>query len=317
MKRRHLLGLAGIAVGATASLAHAQKSAMPRVGFLIAGDPEPVWTLFRKAMTDLGYVEDRTVKYEFRSSDATSGRLDELAAALVGLEVDVIVACLTPAVVAAKKATSKIPIVFNGGAPDTGLVTNLARPEGNLTGVFSPGTTLAGKAVQLFVEIKPQTKSFGVLLNARDPFHVPLLRDIETVARAQKIDLVPILLESRDGIGQSIEAMARQGVDGVLIQPTLGLEAVAPLALKHRLPAISFRREFAEAGGLMSYGADQAELNRLLVGQVARVLKGVSPANIPVQQATRFELVVNQKTAKALGLVLSPMLLARADEVIE
>jgi putative ABC transport system substrate-binding protein len=312
MRRRHLLALAG---AMAAFPARAQK--VPRVGFLIAGDPEPVWTLFRKAMTDLGYVEGRTVKYEYRSSGADGGRLDELAASLVGLEVDVIVACLTPAVVAAKKATSKIPIVFNGGAPDTGLVTNLARPEGNLTGVFSPGPSLAGKAVQLFGEIRPITNGFGVLLNKRDPFHVPLLREIETVARAGKIDLVPALLEPRDELAQAMEAMARRGVDGILIQPTLGLVEAARLALNHRLPAISFRREFVEAGGLMSYSADQAELNRALASQVDKMLKGVSPANIPVQQATRFELVVNQKTAKALGLALSPQFLARADEVIE
>jgi putative ABC transport system substrate-binding protein len=312
VRRRNLLVLAG---AAAAFPAHAQK--VPRVGFLIAGDPEPVWTLFRKAMTDLGYVEGRTVKYEFRTSFADRGRLDELAASLVGLEVDVIVACLTPAVVAAKKATSKISIVFNGGAPETGLVTNLARPEGNLTGVFSPGPSLAGKAVQLFGEIRPVTKGFGVLLNKQDPFHVPLLREIETVARAGKIDLVPAMVESRDALEPAMEAMARRGVDGILIQPTLGLREAAQLALKHRLPAISFRREFVEMGGLMSYSADQAELNRALAGQVDKLLKGVSPANIPVQQATRFELVVNQKTAKALGFVFPPLFLVRADEVIE
>ena len=316
MRRRHLLVLAGAAAGA-ASPAHGQKSAMPRVGFLVAGDPEPAWTFFRKAMTDLSYVEGRTVKYEFRAADATSGRLDELAAALVGLEVEVIVANLTPAIVAARKATSKMPIVFNGGAPETGMVSNLARPEGNMTGVFSPGSTLAAKAVQLFSEIKPATKSFGVLLNARDPFHVPLLREVETAARAARIDLVPVLLESRDGLALGIEAMAGRGVDGVLIQPTVGLKEAAALALKYRLPAISFRREFTEAGGLMSYSADQAELNRLAAGCVDKLLKGVSPANIPIQQATRFEMVVNQKTARALGLVLPPLFLARADEVIE
>jgi putative ABC transport system substrate-binding protein len=312
VRRRHLLALAG---ASAVFPARAQK--VPRVGFLIAGDPEPTWTLFRKAMTDLGYVQGRTIKYEYRSAAAGSGRLDELAAGLVDLEVDVFVACLTPAVVAAKKATSKIPIVFNGGAPDTGLVSNLARPERNLTGVFSPGASLAGKAVQLFGEIKPATKGFGVLLNARDPFHVPLLREIETVARAEKINLVPVLLASSDGLAEAVEAMARQGLDGVLVQPTLGLEAAAALALKYRLPAISFRREFAAAGGLLSYSGDQAELNRALAGQVDKVLKGVSPTNIPVQQATRFELVVNQKTAKSLGLTIPPPLLARADEVIE
>lgn len=316
MKRRLLLAASALAV-ATPVVVRAQGGKVFHVGFLIAGDPEPVWTLFRKAMTDLGYVEGRTVKYEFSTSTADRGRLDELAASLVGLGVDVIVACLTPAGMAAKKATSKIPIVFNGGAPDTGLVSNLARPEGNLTGVFGPGPSLAGKAVQLFGEIRPITKGFGVLLNKQDPFHIPLLREIETVARAGKIDLVPAMVESRDGLEPAMEAMARRGVDGVLSQPTLGVAEAAQLALKHRLPAISFRRDFVEAGGLMSYGSDQAELNRVLAGQVDKVLKGVPPANIPVQQATRFELTVNLKTAKALGFVFPPLFLARADEVIE
>lgn len=318
MRRRTFsMALAGAATGGAVLPARAQKSAPPRVGFLIAGDPEPGWTLFRTAMTGLGYVEGRTVTYEYRAADAASGRLDEFAAALVGLRVDVIVAVLTPAIAAAKKATSTIPIIFSGGAVETGLVKNVARPEGNVTGVFSPGPALAGKAVQLFHEVSPATKAFGVLLNAADPFHVPLLREIETVARAEKLDIVPVLIKSKAELSLAFEATARQGLKGVLVQPTLGLGAAAALALKHRLPAISFRREFAEAGGLMSYGADQAALNRMAADYVDKILKGARPAGLPVQQATRFELVVNQKTARALGLVFTPLFLARVDEVIE
>lgn len=315
MRRRYLLGLAAVlAIGAVVP-AHAQG--MPRIGFLTAGDPEPTWTLFRKAMAELGYIEGRTVTFEFRAADAASGRLDEFAADLVRIKVDAIVPVLSPAIAAAKRATSTIPIVFNGGAPDTGMVSNVARPEGNLTGVFSPSSTLAGKGLQLFHEIRPVTKTFGVLLNGLDPFHVPLQREVETVGRAERIDLLPVLIKSRDELPQAFEAMARRGVDGVLVQPSLGLEATAALALKHRLAAISFRKEFAEAGGLLSYGADQVEINRAVAGYVDKILKGARPADLPAQQASRVELIVNQKTARALGLTLSPMFLARVDEVIE
>lgn len=296
-------------------LALAQKE-MPRVGFLVAGDPEPAWSLFRKAMAELGHVEGRTISYEYRVSDSDGARLDQLAAELVSLKINVLVPILSPAIVAARKATSTIPIVFFGAAPDIGGIDNVARPEGNLTGVFSPSSTLAGKGVQLFREIKPTTV-FGAIVNAQDPFHVPLLRDIRAVAAAEKIDLVPLLVKSRDELPAAFQSMADKGVAGVVVQPSLGLEACAALALKLRLPAISFRREFADAGGLYSYGANPAELQRLVAASVDKVLKGTKPSSLPVQQATRMELIVNQKTARALDLVLPPMFLAQADEVIE
>jgi putative ABC transport system substrate-binding protein len=311
MRRRHFVALA------SAAALPAQAQTVPRIGFLMAGDAEPTWTLFRKAMAELGYIEGRTVTFEFRAAEAAGARLDEFAVDLVRIKVDAIVPVLAPAIAAAKRATSTIPIIFNGGAPDTGMVSSMARPEGNLTGVSSASATLAGKGIQLFHEIKPATKVFGVLLNVPDPFHVPLQREIEAVGRAEKIDIVPVLLKSRDELPQAFDAMARRGVDGVSIQPSLGLEATAALALKHRLAAISFRREFAEVGGLMSYGADQAEINRAVAGYVDKILKGARPADLPVQQASRIELIVNQKTARALGLVFPPMFLARADEVIE
>lgn len=289
---------------------------MPRVGYLVTGDPEPAWSLFRKAMTELGHIEGRTIAYEYRVSDTDAAHLDRLAAELVRLKVDVLVPILSPAIVAARKATSTIPIVFFGAAPDIGGVNNVARPEANLTGVFSPSSTLAGKGVQLFREIK-EARVFGAIVNAQDPFHVPLLRDIQATAAAEKIELVPALVESRDGLPAAFKAMVDKKVAGVIVQPSLGLEACAALALKLRLPAISFRREFADAGGLYSYGANPAEIQRLVAIGVDKVLKGAKPASLPVQQATRMELVVNQKTARLLGLALPPLFLAQADEVIE
>ena len=314
MKRRRLLAMGG-AAAVVPRVAFAQKP-IPRVGFLVAGDPEPAWSLFKKAMTGLGYIEGRTVAYEYRSADGDGSQLDRLAAELVRLKVDAIVPILSPAIVAARKATSTLPIVFFGAAPDIGGVDNVARPEGNLTGVFSPSSTLAGKGVQLFRAIKP-TPAFGAIVNAQDPFHVPLLRDIQAAATAEKIDLVSALVESRNTLAGTFERMAEKKVSGVIVQPSLGLVACAEIALKLRLPAISFRREFADAGGLYSYGADPAEIQRLVAAAVDKVLKGAKPASLPVQQVTRMELIVNQRTAKALGLTLPPMFLAQADEVIE
>jgi ABC-type uncharacterized transport system substrate-binding protein len=290
---------------------------MVRVGFLMAGDPEPMWTLFRNAMTDLGYVEDRTVKYEKRVADAGRSQLSSFAASLIDLKVDVIVAVLTPAIAAAKAATTSIPIVFNGGVPETGTITNFARPEGNMTGVWGATSVLAGKSVQLFHEIKPTTKALGLLLNEPDPFRVPLQREVEAVGKAQQIEIVPMMLKGRDELPAAYEDMVRRRVDGVLVQPSLSMETAAALAVKNRLAAVSYRREFALAGGLISLGADQADICRTVAGYVDKVLKGARTADLPVQQATKFELVVNQKTARALGLTLSPMFLTRADEVIE
>jgi putative tryptophan/tyrosine transport system substrate-binding protein len=317
VRRRHLLALVGATAGAGGTLRPAFGQKLPRVGFLLAGDPEPTWNMFRNAMAGLGYVDGRTVKYEYRAADAASGRLDELAADLVRLEVDVIVAALTPAIMAAKRATSRIPIVFNGGAPETGMVTNVARPEGNLTGVFGATSVLAGKSVQLFREIKPTLKAIGVIVNAPDPFHLPLLREIESVGRAEGIEIVPAMARGPDELTAVYDSVARRGVDGLIVQPSLPIDVTAGLALKYHLPAISFRRQFADAGGFLSLGANQMDLNRTVAGYVDKLLKGGRTADLPVQLATRYELVVNQKTAKALGISLSPLFLARVDEVIE
>ena len=317
MKRRLLLTQAAAIAGALPLAARAQPARVPRVGFLIVGDAEPSWSLLRKAMTDLGYVEGRTVHYEFRSSTVDRERLAADAASLVSANVDVIVAVLTPAVLAAMRATTKIPIIFNGGLPESGIIKNVARPEGNATGIYGATAVIAGKSVQLFRELKPSTRTIAVLLNAPDPFNVTLRREIETSGKAQGIEVVPVMLTGPQELATAFESLAKRGVDGVAIQPSLPVREAAALAVRHGLPALSYRREFAEAGGLLSYGAHQPELFRLMASYTDRVLKGAQTADLPVQMTTRFELIVNQKTAKALGLALSPMFLGRVDEVIE
>jgi putative ABC transport system substrate-binding protein len=295
----------------------ASAQAMKRVGFLVTGDPEPTWSLFCKGMVEAGYVEGRTVAYEYRPVAVPGPALDAAAVELARLKVDVIVTILTPAIAAGRRATSTVPIAWMGADPETTGIRNLSRPEGNVTGVYSPSSTLAGKAVQLFHEMRPETRLFGLLLNPGDPFHVPLQRDVETVAQAEKIDLVIELPKSRNDIAAGFDALIKRGVAGVLVQPSLGLDVAARLALEKRVPAISFRREFVEQGGLMSYAADYADLTRILARQVDKLLKGVPISNIPVQQASRFEMIVNRRTAAALGIALPATFLARADEVIE
>ena len=315
MKRRSLM--LGTLAGAAMPVLPARAQALPRVGVLVSGDPEPTWSMFREAMTDLGLVEGKTVLYAYRAADSASGLLDTYAQELVALKVDVIVAILSPATAAARRATRTIPIVFNGGAPITGEVTNVARPEGNITGAFGPSSTLAGKGVQFLHQIVPQMKAVGLLLNAADPFHVPLLRDIEPVIRAEGIEMVPLPLKTGDELPAAFDTMRARGVGGVMVQPSLGLRGVAELSLRHRLPSFSFRREYAELGGLFSYGADQVEINVDVARLVDRLLKGAKPADLPVQQATKVGLVINQKTARALDLTLPPLFVASANEVLD
>lgn len=317
MRRRGLLAHAAGFAGAIPFAASAQRAGAARVGLLIAGDAEPTLSQFRKAMADLGHVEGRTVRYEVHASNADRERLAADAASLVGAKVDVIVAVLTPAIMAARQATTEIPIIFNGGAHETGLVRNIARPEGNLTGVYGATPVLAGKSIQLFRDIAPSTKAVGIVLNAPDPFNVPFRREIETAGAAHGVEIVARMVSAPGELAGAFDALARRGVDGVIVQPSLPMRETAGLAIQHRLPSVSYRRQFADAGGLFTYGADQPELYRLLAGYTDKVLRGVPVASLPIQMATRFELVLNQRTAKAIGLAFSPTFLAQVDEVIE
>jgi putative ABC transport system substrate-binding protein len=219
--------------------------------------------------------------------------------------------------VAAKEATTRIPIVFSGGTPDSGLVKNMARPEGNLTGIHGTGSSLPAKAVQLLREVTPTMRSIAALLNLADPFHIVLHREVADAARAEQLEFLPIMLKGRDEIEPAFADLVRRGIGGVFVQPSLPIAYCAELSIKHRLPSVSLRREFAEAGGLMSYGASQPAVHRVLAGYVDKVLKGTPTSSLPVQVAAYFELVLNQKTAKALGITLSPMFLGKVDEVIE
>jgi len=319
MRRREFtILLAGIAL-ARPLASGAQPPQVPRIGVLIPANPEPFWSVFREGMREHGYIDGQNVKFEFRSADGTPSRLPELAAELVRLDVDIIVASQTPAVTAAKQATSRIPIVMAaaGDPVGTGLVASLARPGGNITGLSGTTAELGGKTLELIREIFPDARRVGVLANAADPFTKPFVDQLELAGRTLGLGIRTVMIRGVEEFDAAFSALAGERVDGVIVQPSLPRKRAVELALKYRLPPISPTRLFPTEGGLMAYSSNQRDLYRRAAAYVDRILKGAKPADIPVEQPTRFELVINLKTAAALGLAIPPTLLARADEVIE
>ena len=237
----------------------------------------------------------------------------------MGVKVDLIVAWFTPAALAARQATRQIPIVMAlvGNPVENGLVESLARPGGNVTGMAALGAELAGKCVDLVRELVPSAHRIAALVNAPDPFSKPFLRQIQLNGEASGTAIEPIMIQSTAELDPAFTAMEKERPDAAIVQPSLPIKRVAELAIKSRIPAMSFIRDFANEGGLMSYGSEEADAYRKAAVYVDKILKGAKPADLPVQQPTKFELVVNLKTAKALGLTIPPSILARADEVIE
>jgi putative ABC transport system substrate-binding protein len=320
MKRRDFLAM--VASAALWPLpGTAETAKVPTIGVLVVESPasQRFGRLFREDMRELDYVEGKNVRYEFRSDGGQGSRLPALAAELVGLKVDLIVAWFTPAALAARQATRQIPIVMAlvGNPVENGLVESLARPGGNVTGMAALGAELAGKCVDLVRELVPSAHRIAALVNAPDPFSKPFLRQIQLNGEASGTAIEPIMIQSTAELDPAFTAMEKERPDAAIVQPSLPIKRVAELAIKSRIPAMSFIRDFANEGGLMSYGSEEADAYRKAAVYVDKILKGAKPADLPVQQPTKFELVVNLKTAKALGLTIPPSILARADEVIE
>ena len=320
MKRRDFLAM--VASAALWPLpGTAETAKVPTIGVLVVESPasQRFWRLFREDMRELDYVEGKNVRYEFRSDGGQGSRLPALAADLVGLKVDLIVAWFTPAALAARQATRQIPIVMAlvGNPVENGLVESLARPGGNVTGMAALGAELAGKCVDLVRELVPSAHRIAALVNAPDPFSKPFLRQIQLNGEASGTAIEPIMIQSTAELDPAFTAMEKERPDAAIVQPSLPIKRVAELAIKSRIPAMSFIRDFDNEGGLMSYGSEEADAYRKAAVYVDKILKGAKPADLPVQQPTKFELVVNLKTAKALGLTIPPSILARADEVIE
>jgi putative ABC transport system substrate-binding protein len=301
--------------------AHAQQAHTPKIGVLVVGipDPQPFWTTFREAMHDLGYSDGQNIQFEYRSAEGDRNRLKELATDLVRDNVDIILTWQTPTVVAAKQATQSIPIVMadSGDPVETGLVASLARPGGNVTGMAGVTAELAGKSVELIRQIIPSSKQIAALCNGPDPFSKPFLEYVQLGGKAAGVAIKPIILSSNDQLDAAFSGMSDEHIDAVVVQPSLPTRRTADLALQHHLPAVSVPRWFADDGGLLSYSPRQADIYREAASYVDKILKGAKPADLPVEQPTKFELVLNRKTAKALGLTFPPQLLAVADEVIE
>ena len=317
MRRRRFLGLVGGAA-AWPLVARAQnRTPLRRIGVLLVSGPEPMGP-FREALGELGFAEGRNVQIEIRSAQGQIGRLPELAAELVRGQIEVLVAIQTPAVYAAKNATRDIPIVMMAGDPiATGLITSLARPDGNLTGLSGAAAELAAKSLELIPELVPAARRVGVLGNARDPFVAPFVEEIQQAAPKVRLEVRRIIVRSSDELDGAFATLAHERVDAAMIQGSLSDKLTVGLALKYRLPSLSTQKSAVRAGILMSYSASLAERGHEIARYVDKILRGAKPADLPVQQPTRYEMAVNLRTAKALGLTVPPTLLARADEVIE
>jgi putative ABC transport system substrate-binding protein len=294
-----------------------QSDRTRRIGVLVGDSLEPL-ARFREGLGELGYIDGKNIQIEVRSAGGQDTRLPELAAELVRSRVDIIVAVQTPAAHAAKNATRDIPIVVMAGDPiATGLITNLARPDGNLTGVSATAAEAAAKSLELITEIKPGARRVGVLGNADDPFMRPFFDQIQQGAPRARLEVQQFIIRSSDELNTAFAAIASERADAVFIQGSLPVEMTVELALKYQLPSLSTQKSAVLAGILMSYNASFAERGRMIANYVDQILKGAKPADLPVQQPTRYELAINLKTAKALGLEIPPSLLACPDEVIE
>jgi putative ABC transport system substrate-binding protein len=320
MRRREFITLLGGAAASWPLAAHAQQPKAPTIGVLVVGSPgsKRFWQLFQQLMRELGYVEGRSIRYEFRSDQGQVTRLPELAAALVRLNVDLIVTWFTPAAQAAKAATREIPIVmaFTGNPIETGLVESLNRPGGNITGMAGVTGELSGKSVELIREMLPSARRVVALANAQDPFSKPFVEQVRLGGVTTGTNVEAKMIRA-DELDAAFQEMDKERADAIIVQPSLPSQRVAELALKYKIPAASAVRWFAEEGGLMSYAAAEADMYRQAVTYVDRILKGAKPTDLPVQQPTKFELIINLKTAKALGLDVPLHLQQRADEVIE
>jgi ABC-type uncharacterized transport system substrate-binding protein len=327
MDRRAFI-LGSVAALATPLAAEAQTLKIPRIGFLSPtsasdpGNPRRLGPL-RQGLRELGYAEGQTIAIEFRWADGKYDQLAGLAVELVRLKVDVIVTYAPPAIQAAKQATATIPIVMAGiiDPVATGFVTSLARPGGNITGLSLMAPELVVKQLEILKEIVPEVSRVAVLGNPTNAGTAPQLRHAQDAARALSVRLQPLEARSLSAIDTAFAAMAREQagalvvlVDAMLLDHRL---RIADLAARRRLPAAYGLIDYAEAGGLIAYASSDIDRFRRAAALVDKILKGAKPGDLPIEQPTKFELVINLKTAKALGLTIPPSLLLRADQIIE
>ncbi len=326
MRRRQFLGVVGGAAAAWPFAAPAQQAVkVPTIGFLGQLTPSAMskWTAaFVQRLRELGWVEGRTVAIEYRWAEGRSERFAEVAAELVRLKVDVIVTGGTAAVVAAKQATSVIPIVFAvaGDPVGTGLVASLARPGGNVTGLSNQSADLPSKRLELLREVVPGLRRLAIMANIGSPIGVLEMGEVQAAAKTLGLEVASLEIRQAEEIAPAIEALkGRADALYVVTEPLASTNRIQinTLALGARLPTVHGEKGYVEAGGLLSYGPSFPDLYRRAAVYVDKILKGAKPAGLPVEQPTQFELVINLKITKLLGLTVPPTLLTRADEVIE
>jgi putative ABC transport system substrate-binding protein len=306
--------------------ADAQARKMWRIGYLDQGSPDgnkPNVEAFQQGLRDLGWVEGKNIVIEARFAEGKTDRLPALAAELVRLKVHLIATSSTPAALAAKQATTTIPIVIGFAADPvgSGIVRSLARPGGNITGWTHQGLELREKYLGLLKEAVPEATRFGILWNPANPVHRSSMKIIEAAAQRLKVELYPVGVQDPKELESAFSALAGKRAEGLVVYPDgLFLDQkvlIVTLAARRRLPAMYGIREYVEAGGLMAYGTNLSQMYRLGASFVDKILKGAKPGDLPVEQPTKFELVINLKTAKALGLTIPQSVLGRADEVIQ
>jgi putative tryptophan/tyrosine transport system substrate-binding protein len=326
VKRREFITLLGGAAAAWPLTARAQQPAMPVIGYLGAGFPAPsasIVAILRQGLAEAGYVEGRNIAIEYRFAEGKYDRLPALAGELVRRQVAVIVAVPTPAALAAKAATATIPIVFTAAEDPVkvGLVANLARPGGNVTGGSILFADLGPKQLGLLRELVPTAMRIGLVINPSNMNAADVTKDLTAAGAAMGVQIEVVQASNILEIDAAFASLVRKRADALVV----GTDSfffnrrlqLATLATRHAIPAVYNAREYAEAGGLMSYGTSLMEAFRQVAIYTGRILQGAKPADLPVVQSSKFEFVINLSTARALGLEVPPTLLARADEVIE
>jgi putative tryptophan/tyrosine transport system substrate-binding protein len=324
MDRRTFIGCVGGGVLSVPFSAEAQQAGrLPRIGVLLPGSAGVGTESYSQGFRELGYIEGRTAVIEWRWWEGNTERLRDTAAEMMQLNLDVIVVGGSEATKALKEATRSVPIVFLGPSypVEEGLVESFARPGGNITGVSLSQSDHAAKQLQLLLDAVPTLSDIGVIWSPANPGSMFNLKDTETTARGLKLKVLPVAMENRADIEPALASIARSRVGALLVHPVpipiANAERIAELAIRLRIPSLTPAKALMERGLLMSYGADVRDLQRRVPGYVDRILKGARPANMPVERPTKFELAINMKTAKALGLTIPQSLLLRADEVIQ
>ncbi len=324
MRRREFITLIGAA--ALPLAVRAQPDSTPLVAFLLAGTlvaNSRNLKAFREAMRELGYDDGRSVRFEYRFADGYLDRLPSLAAELIALKPSVVVTSPLPASLAAYRATKAIPVVMANGADPVsfGLVESLSHPGGNVTGLTNFSETLVPKQFDLLHQLLPRLTRVGLLVNTVNPLHVPQLKEMQTAANDANVELVTVELRTPDDLQQAFATLARENVDALFAPPDAVSfqlrKQIAELAASHRFPAIYGYRDHVIEGGLMSYGPDLSLNFRRAPTYVDKILKGASPATLPIERPNKIELLINMKAARALGIDIPASLLALADEVIE